>query len=279
MVCVSDERSEQRLYFTCWVPAVRRLLHGRQSELRSTAYSISNKLIRNPQQHLRQHNCAAAVPVLPIFNFQIYISNKIASGGSPSVAAVQAAHEDGHGLVGTARLQRVVRGAVALALPADELAALGGVDAVRRHDLPPRDLVQVAPPRQRGRLGGLHAHLAQLVGGQLVAGEVGQVLGAQCATDHLQTQALCIGVPLSAMILSDILFAWQKYLVLLEVEGKRLGLVDVGLLVARGGEGGVGGRLDVEGQEPADRRIRVQLEARREHLHDLKERRSNCVKG
>ena len=50
---------------------------------------------------------------------------------APSVAAVEAAHEDGHGLIRAARLHRIVRSAIPLACAANELPAASWIDTIR----------------------------------------------------------------------------------------------------------------------------------------------------
>lgn len=114
--------------------------------------------------------------------------------GSPAVAAVQAAHKHSHGLVRTARLQCIVRGAVLLALATHKLAALVRVDAVRTQNLGPSDLVQVSAPGHRRVLGGSHPHLAHGVCGELAAGQVRQILHLQRAVYDFLAQPLEIKV-------------------------------------------------------------------------------------
>jgi len=111
-------------------------------------------------------------------------------GTPPTVAARQTAHKHCHGLIGTARLQRVVRSLRAFAAPAAELPAFVGINAVGFQDLGAGDLVQIATARQHRGLGGLLALAAHLCGGQLGGAEVHDLVGGQAALDDVRAQAL-----------------------------------------------------------------------------------------
>jgi hypothetical protein len=108
----------------------------------------------------------------------------------PPVPAPEALHEDRHGLVRTARLQRVVRRLGALALAARELAPLVRVDAVGLQHGVAGDLVQIRPPREHGLLGYHLPSTTHIVRSEIVGAQECKVSRVDNAANKILPQTL-----------------------------------------------------------------------------------------